>query len=167
MSGLPIADPFGYELRPASVADAFQIAAFHTKCWREAYRGIVPQEYLDRVTVADRHIRWRGRLTSGVRQTILALSGDQLVGVVTWGRTSVPGLPAHELMSLYVAERHRGSGIADQLLHSSISRHPAHLLVFEKNPRAQAFYRRKGFVPDGHREIDADTGIWELRMVRN
>jgi ribosomal protein S18 acetylase RimI-like enzyme len=70
-------------------------------------------------------------------------------------------------MSLYVAEGHRGSGIADRLLSDSISRQPAHLLVFEKNLRAQAFYKRQGFTPDGHREIDADTGIWELRMTRN
>jgi hypothetical protein len=88
MSGLPIADPRGYELRPASVADASQIAVFYTRCWHEAYRGIVPQEYLDRVTAADRQIRWLDRLTSGVRRTTLAIRDDQLIGVISWGRTT-------------------------------------------------------------------------------
>lgn len=41
----------------AGVADAHDIAVFHTECWREAYRGIVPQDYLERVTVDDREMR--------------------------------------------------------------------------------------------------------------
>jgi ribosomal protein S18 acetylase RimI-like enzyme len=146
--------------------DAQEVATFHTDCWREAYRGLVPQAYLDRVTVADREVRWRDRLTSEIRRTILARAAHVLVGVVSWGETEAPGLPALELMSLYVAASHRSRGLADQLLAGSIGSDPAHLLVFAGNLRAQTFYRRNGFMTDGHREIDADTGIWEVRMVR-
>jgi ribosomal protein S18 acetylase RimI-like enzyme len=155
-----------FSFRPGKLTDAHDVALFHTECWREAYRGIVPQAYLDGVTAADREIRWRDRLTAGVRRTVLALSADRLVGVVSWGRSDVPGLPALELMSLYVAASLRSSGVADELVACSIGFQPAHLLVFEANRRAQAFYRRHGFEPDGHEELDSDTGILELRMVR-
>ena len=155
-----------FSFRPGDLLDAQEVARFHTECWREAYRGIVPQEYLDRVTVADREVRWRARLTPGDRRTVLALSRDQVVGVVSWGHSGVPSLPSLHLMSLYVAASHRSHGVADQLLARSIGSQPAHLLVFDSNDRAQGFYRRHGFAPDGHQEVDDDTGVLERRMVR-
>jgi hypothetical protein len=68
-------------------------------------------------------------------------------------------------MSLYVAADHRSLGVADELLKCSIGSQPTQLLVFEQNLRAQAFYRH-GFIANAAREIDIDTGIWELRMIR-
>jgi ribosomal protein S18 acetylase RimI-like enzyme len=153
-------------LRTAVLADARPIAAFHTDCWNEAYRGMVPQDYLDRITVEDREIRWHDRLTSPLRQTWMALRGDHVVGVASSGRSDEVDLPALELMSLYVAADHRGGALAEQLLSRSIGSAPAHLLVFEENRRAQAFYRKHRFRAVGHRQLDADTGIPEVRMVR-
>jgi hypothetical protein len=44
---------------------------------------------------------------------------------------------------------------------------PAHLWVFENNPRGQALYAKSGFSPDGNSKVDPDTGIWEQRLTRN
>jgi len=62
---------------------------------------------------------------------------------------------------------HHGTGVASGLLTHALGHAPAHLWVFEKNPRAHAFYARSGFIPDGHRKVDTDTGIWEHRLTRN
>ncbi len=102
-------------LRAAEISDSRSIAQFHTGCWREAYRGLVPQEYLDRVDVDDRAKRWRDRLVDGGRQAALAEVGERIVGVVSW---------------------------------------------------AERFYRKHGFAPDGERQVDGDTGVWEVRMIR-
>jgi predicted GNAT family N-acyltransferase len=40
----------------------------------------------------------------------------------------------------------------------------AALWVADPNPRAQAFYRKRGFVADG--TIQMDDGVREIRMVR-
>ena len=40
----------------------------------------------------------------------------------------------------------------------------AALWVADPNPRAQAFYRKHGFVPDGTMQVD--DGVREIRMVR-
>ena len=40
----------------------------------------------------------------------------------------------------------------------------AALWVADPNPRAQAFYRKHGFVPDG--TIQVEDGVREIRMVR-
>jgi GNAT superfamily N-acetyltransferase len=154
-------------LRAAQVSDSRSIAQFHTRCWREAYRGLVPQDYLDRVDVDDRAVRWRDRLVNGGRRAAVAEYGGQIVGVVSWARSRDAGsAPPLELKSLYVAAAYRGSGIAADLLDRAIGTQAAHLWVFEDNPRAHRFYRKHGFAPDGERDVDADTGLWELRMVR-
>ena len=61
---------------------------------------------------------------------------------------------------------HHGTGLADRLLTVAIASGPAFLWVFADNPRAQRFYARHRFVPDGAEMIDADTGLPEIRMVR-
>ena len=153
-------------LRPGSLSDVASIAAFQTECWQEAYRDLVPREYLDRVSVEDREVRWHDRLVSGTRRIALAESGNAVVGVVSWGESNEPCAPALELMSLYVGAGHRGSGVAAALIDLAIGEAPAHLWVFEKNPRAEAFYAKHRFHFDGHRKVDPDTGLWERRFVR-
>lgn len=73
-----------------SLSDVASIAAFRTECWQEAYRDLVPREYLDRVSVEDREVRWHNRLVSGTRRIALAESGNAVVGVVSWGERNGP-----------------------------------------------------------------------------
>jgi GNAT superfamily N-acetyltransferase len=153
--------------RPAVMSDAQSITVFHTQCWLDSYSGIVPQNYLEGIDLRDREVSWRDRLSSDLRHTALALRGDVIVGLVSWARTDQGDLPGLELMSLYVSASYRGSGVAHALLERALGGAPAHLLVFEENPRARAFYAKHGFSADGYREMESRTGVWELRMVRS
>jgi GNAT superfamily N-acetyltransferase len=155
-------------IRPATAADIGPIAIFQTECWREAYRGLVPQDYLDRVTVADRELRWRVRLLSGERQIALAVAGEPIAGVVSWADTTPLGdVPPLELKSLYVAAAHRGGGLALALAEYALQGRAAQLWVFDGNHRAEAFYAKLGFSPDGGSMEDLDTGLTEHRWVRH
>jgi ribosomal protein S18 acetylase RimI-like enzyme len=154
-----------YDIRPATLADIDAIAEFQTACWREAYRGLVPDAYLDSVSVDVRAVRWRERLTSGARQIAIGWSSTEIAGVISWG-PAAEGDPALELKSLYVGAQYRGSGLAAMLTQTALGDRPAQLWVFEQNPRAQAFYRKLGFAPDGTSKVDPDTGVPEIRMVR-
>ena len=49
-------------VRSATVADADEIAAIHVLSWQVAYRGLMPQEYLDGLDPAQRAERWRRHL---------------------------------------------------------------------------------------------------------
>jgi GNAT superfamily N-acetyltransferase len=66
--------------------------------------------------------------------------------------------PQVHLVGVYVAADHRGAGVADALFEAAIGWAWSHeeprvtcarLFVHEHNLRAQAFYRRIGFVPSG------------------
>jgi ribosomal protein S18 acetylase RimI-like enzyme len=152
--------------RDAEEADIGSIAVFQTACWRETYRGVVPQEYLDRVGVDDREVRWRERLVAGTRRVALATRAEEIIGVVSWGDSDIDDGPALELKSLYVSAEYHGTGVAAQLLILAVGSAPAHLWVFENNVRAHTFYRKHGFTFDGHQAIDPDTGVPERRMSR-
>ena len=54
-----------------------------------------------------------------------------------------------ELHKLYALPRALGRGVGQAMLDTVIGQQPAYLWVMAGNPRAEAFYRRNGFVPDG------------------
>src|SRR4051794_23010957 len=104
----------GITTRRAGYADVFAIAAFQTAVWNESYRGLVPESYLARTTVADRELRWADRI--GPRDILIAeragQQGSELIGVASSSTRSDerPG-PALELNSLYVADGMRSAGV--------------------------------------------------------
>lgn len=68
-------------------SDARAISIFHTQCWLDSYAGIVSEDYLNAIDVLEREASWRDRLSSKLSDTVLALSGDDIIGLVSWGRT--------------------------------------------------------------------------------
>lgn len=88
----------------AGFNDAEEVGRFQTLCWEQAYRGVVPDAYLDDTTSEVRVARWRARIGSGERRVIMARSGHDLVGVASTAHTipDRPDLPALELCTHYV-----------------------------------------------------------------
>jgi GNAT superfamily N-acetyltransferase len=103
-------------VRDADRGDARAIAEFHTACWKQAYHGIVPQAHLDALEVADREMRWRERLAQGTRGVALADLAGKIVGVARSGPAGDGTAPDLVLWTLYVAAKHRGTGLAGVLM---------------------------------------------------
>ena len=148
-------------------ADAEAVADCHTACWREAYAGLVGDDYLFSPTVERRRLaRWQERI-GGTRAVWLAIDDTQVVGVASADAAQTTEAPVPvQLMSLYVRASYQGTGLADQLLRAAVGSGPAFLWVFTANARARRFYERHGFVSDGTEMVDPDTGLPEIRMHR-
>jgi len=72
-----------------------------------------------------------------------------------------------ELSALYVEPGWHGPGLARALVESLLGDAPASLWVAEDNARAQRFYAKLGFAPDGARRVDDRwLELPDLRMVR-
>ncbi|WP_155849868.1 GNAT family N-acetyltransferase, partial [Arthrobacter sp. H41] len=71
------------------------------------------------------------------------------VGIATSGPGRDPDRPGFELHHIYTLNRTHGSGLGQRLLHIAIGTRPAYLWILEGNPRAERFYVRNGFIPDG------------------
>ncbi|WP_344755421.1 GNAT family N-acetyltransferase [Leifsonella bigeumensis] len=110
--------------------------------------------------------RWRNRLGHGI--TVLAWEGSDPVGTVT-GKPDPHEEGGREIVAMWVAPAHRGTGLADSLIASVVDwaategAHEVALWVAEDNSRARSLYERVGFAATG--ETDAmRPGVDQLRM---
>lgn len=142
------------------------LAECHIACWREAYRGIVPDHVLDAFEVERRAEQLERFRVAHPHDTVVALHGDEVIG---FARAAAEDDAAAEriLYALYVRAAWYGKGVAHDLMRAVLVPEKSHYLwVFEANPRAQRFYRKYGFELDGGRQTEAFTVAQQLRMVR-
>jgi GNAT superfamily N-acetyltransferase len=167
-------------VRPATVADAPVIASVHWRSHQTTYvePGRVARDVVENWTMRDRVLAWTANtaISSGVypppdgfhpmRVWVAEVDGE----VVGWANTS-GGRDADaprdlELEGLYVLDEHHGAGVGQALVDAALGGRPAYLWALDDNPRAQAFYRRNGFAPDGSSKVDDLWHVRELRFVR-
>lgn len=161
----------GYAVRPAAVSDAEALGRVHTAIWREAYAGLLPADYLDALSAEDSARRWRLRLEVDEPEALVVVAtageDEEIVGLATGGPSRDEDAPTvWELYAINVLAAHHGTGLADELVATVVGDRPASLWVLVDNARAQAFYRRHGFAPDGAAKVHEGTGAPEIRMVR-
>ena len=154
-------------VRAATVDDVAAISRVHVAAWQETYRGLIPDDVLDAPDALSRRERhWAGILALGSRDDAVAVAtaADDVVGFASSGppRDDDASWPI-ELYTLYVLRAHHRRGLGTALLDAVLAAGSASLWVAERNPGAQAFYRRHGFAEDG---AVMDDGIPEIRMLR-
>ncbi|HXN90545.1 MAG TPA: GNAT family N-acetyltransferase [Candidatus Sulfotelmatobacter sp.] len=140
-------------VRSAGVEDAAAIAAVHVATWRSAYRGLLPDEFLESLAEAGYEGRWRRSLAEGAGRVYVAEEDGHVVGFASGGRERAgeDGY-AGELYALYVLEdaQRRGNGHA---LVRAVARGLREMgledmivWVLRDNPTARSFYERLGGV---------------------
>ena len=145
------------------------MASVHVASWRDTYRGtLVSDDVLDSPDLLGSRERfWIAALTderwADIRVAVAEREGI-IVGIAM--SNPVEGEEwAWHLNVLYVAKECHGTGAGEALLNAVIDpAEPAGLWVGDPVPRAQAFYRKNGFAPDG--TVKIEDGIREIRMVR-
>jgi len=146
------------------------MARVHVASWRETYRGVMRDDVLDDPGFVDRRERfWAAALTDpryGRNRIAVAELDGEVVGIAMSGPPAdADATWPRQLYVLYLLASAHGSGAGAALLEAVVDRgEAASLWVADPNPRAQAFYRRQGFVTDGTTQMD--DGVRELRMIR-
>jgi GNAT superfamily N-acetyltransferase len=143
-------------IRWARSADAEAIARVHVETWHSTYAGLVPDDYLVRMTVEDLTAMWRRILGQrGPGRTLVAQAPDGRGGAQTIGFVSAGPLRgaalgySGEVYSLYVTPDAQGIGLGRRLLGAAFrtlyeGRRPACAIwVLADNP-ARFFYERMG-----------------------
>lgn len=167
----------GLTVRPMAPADCDRVSEIRIRGWQHAYRGMMPQSYLDGLSVA-RDAEWRRshfspRPTDGVVNLIAERDGE-IVGWAAHGpyRDGEVRTEDAELYAIYVDTAHLGSGVGRALLERSVRQclvQPRMFLwVLKENTRARRFYERAGFRADGAEEPFEVEGIDvpEVRYVK-
>jgi GNAT superfamily N-acetyltransferase len=150
----------GVVIRQASIADAEELARFGARTWSETFGPEnTPEDLALYLSQSYGPAQQAAELQDPSWTTLLAEEGGRLAGfaqVRTGPRPScVTGPAPIELYRFYVDSPWHGKGLARQLMaavdEEAIRRGASTLWlgVWERNPRAQAFYRKCGFVDVG------------------
>ncbi|MFD8969789.1 GNAT family N-acetyltransferase [Streptomyces sp. NPDC059568] len=158
--------------------DCEAVATVRVRGWQHAYRGLIPQAYLDAMSIEEDAARRREYLTKGDGR-VVDLVAERAGQVVGWGccgpsrDEDVPDRTA-ELYALYVLPERIGTGVGSALVDALTARAEAAgasslvLWVLAANDRARRFYAWAGFAPDGREEqFDVDgVAVPEVRCAR-
>ncbi|MEZ3180984.1 GNAT family N-acetyltransferase [Streptomyces pimonensis] len=150
--------------------DCEAVAGIRTRGWQHAYRGLVPQPYLDGLDAGADAERHRARLADGdgtVVNLVAEADGGELAGWAAFGpyRDGDVRTEDAELYALYLPPERIGQGVARTLLTEVTHRcaaadHPRiRLWVLGGNARARRFYERAGFGADGAEESFEVDGV--------
>jgi GNAT superfamily N-acetyltransferase len=168
-------------VRRATNADARAIAQVHVDSWRAAYPGLIPERFLERLSVGRRERQWADTLAAGEDGPVVLVadSGDRLVGFST---VAIPARDPDEeddvaeIPAIYVAPQAWGRGVGRALIGASIDAmrdagcREAILWAVAGNDRAAAFYVAGGWHDDGGRrpsQYFPDAGeVVEVRFRR-
>ncbi|HSU76666.1 MAG TPA: GNAT family N-acetyltransferase [Burkholderiales bacterium] len=145
-------------LREATRADARAIAEIHVAAWRAAYRDLMPQSYLDSLSVEERAPMWEKTIAQpGPARLALAALDGELAGFCLYGPTR-DRVAGPEVAEIYAVNVHptrwrQGAGrllCAHALREAASREHSAMTLwVMSGNGRARRFYQHLGFEADG------------------
>ena len=105
-----------YLVRPATVGDAKAIAEIHVAAWLVAYKDLMPEEDLKKISVEKRQAFWREAIDFSEPQVLVATEDEVVVGFAGFDRSRDKGSKATtgEIWALYVSppEWRQGIGLA-------------------------------------------------------
>ncbi|WP_028276704.1 GNAT family N-acetyltransferase [Arthrobacter sp. I3] len=161
-----------YQIRQAAVEDADAVVRMHTLAHEECYGHLLSPAFFDarRASMPERVEKRRPYLDSTQPRIIAVDESNELVGFADAGTARDDDLPVElELYSIYTLRCTHGTGLGVALLKAALGDLPAYLWVLEANVRAQAFYAKNGFQPDGTRKLLSPEWeeLPEIRMVRS
>ena len=168
-------------MREAAETDAALVAKINVDGWSTAYRGLMPDHYLDAIRPGDRVDRVRLRLGLPDPHSIwLAVGGDGAVGAYSEVAAARdhgdrhPSLSTGELFALYAAPAWRGKGAGKSAHEAGVEYlakqgfEHAVLWVIKGNEPSRRFYETQGWTCDGVTKTDTfgDVTVTEIRYSR-
>jgi ribosomal protein S18 acetylase RimI-like enzyme len=143
----------GIVIREARLADARSVARVHVESWQHAYRGLVPDTYLARLSIDRREALWHKSIVEGAPELWVAESHADIVGWVAFGQSRDEDATPDtgEIEAIYIDPLHWQCGIGKALWSQArqrlIARNyaTATLWVLADNERAIRFYVSRGF----------------------
>ena len=160
-------------MRGARTGDAGDIAAVHVGSWQAAYRGLVPDDLLEGLSVAEHEAKWRQLIAEGRVLVLVAEQGGRIAGfcsAVVPSRDRDAGRGTAEVAALYVAPALWRRGVGTALVRAVLQKlrdggcSEAMLWVFEANAAGRRFYSDLGWQPDGAQGVHERSGQKTVRL---
>ena len=149
--------------------DYFAIGNIYAKSWKDTYKGILPDKYLDSLSART----WEEILKNNRYTSFVILEEEKYIGTSMVSPARDEKMKGFgEIISFYLKPEYFGKGYAKPLLDFVIknllqSHNQMYLWVLEQNERAQRFYIKNGFIATKDTMISEIAGqrLTELRYV--
>lgn len=159
------------EIRTMQYEDIDHVSRIYALSWKTAYRGIIPQAYLD--GLADN--RWSLILAESPFTSLVMLEDGEYIGTSSFAGARDGEMAGWgEIISIYLLPAYWGRGYGKILLDAAVSSlkqrgyTDIYLWVLAQNRQARGFYERNGFQFNGDTKTIEIGGkaLWEMRYVR-
>lgn len=160
-------------IRKADISCAGGIAHVHIESWRTTYRGQVPDDHLDRLSVSDRAKVWEAEISREVSGVLVVEDRDFICGFVNFGasRDEDADDQTGEIYAVYLLAEMQRAGIGRKLWNDATQELRKRgfttcvVWVLDTNYPAIGFYERMGCRPDGAMKSEniGGTKVTELR----
>ncbi|MAS86647.1 MAG: GNAT family N-acetyltransferase [Micavibrio sp.] len=155
------------QIKPIEQASPEEIAGIFVESWKQGYRGLASDAYLDALTIEELVEKWESWLEI-VQPGYVAVVDGKAAGFISCGpvRTRPPGdkgiipLYAWEIYALYVHPDYWRQGIAKALMNriaedlSEKRSRSLILWVIKNNKRAMPFYEKLGGQRIGKKRLE-------------
>jgi GNAT superfamily N-acetyltransferase len=137
--------------RRATVADSLAVAQVHVQSWRESFRGIVPQSFLDAMSLEKRRQAFRTGFAADFYRMFLAETAKTgVIGFADFGKArETERAYETELYAIYLLRDFQRQGIGGKLFALGVESLVAdgmnsmYLLTLELSPY-KSFYEKMG-----------------------
>ena len=165
-------------IRRAEPSDGTSIGLVHVRTWQSAYRGLLPQPFLDGLDAHQRGDYWEHYLSEGTppgEEVVVAEEEGTVVGFASVGPSRDEDANGEgEVWAIYLLADRWGQGIGKALMDAALDSlrqagfTVATLWVLDTNERARRFYEAGAWVPDGATKQDDRRGfpVTEVRYRR-
>lgn len=151
-----------------SADDRMAISKIYEESWKCAYKGIIPQQYLDSIPAG----RWAAKADNPTQKTLLCIDDGKMVGTSSFCKSRFEQFcDWGEVVSIYFLPEYMGKGYGKILMESVVAElkrqgyENIFLWVLEENIRARHFYEQFGFtLTDDF--MEDQIGGKDLREVR-
>lgn len=150
------------------VDDRMAISKVYEESWKYAYKGIVPQDYLDSIPEGG----WATGLGDPKRKTLVYTDKGRIIGTSSFCESRFDKFSGQgEIISIYLLPEYMGKGYGKNLLEEVVEElkrlgyQNIFLWVLEDNIRARRFYEKQGFSLTED-FLDDNIGGKKLREVR-
>jgi GNAT superfamily N-acetyltransferase len=148
-------------IREAIIADCAAVAEVHVRSWQESFAGIVPQTFLDKMSVEKRAKAFEAGFTAPFyRMYVAETTGRGIVGFADFGapRENIDAYDG-ELYAIYLLPEFQRKGIGGRLFKRGVEflkgrgSSSMYLLALEVSPY-RAFYEKMGGQRMGKKQIE-------------
>ena len=147
-----------YSIEKANKSNARDIAIIHTAAWKAAYKGIIPQKFLDDISINGWQKSWHFQLKKEAKVLLIKVNFKPM-GFAQICKNSGHDSEIGEINSIYIHPNVWRHGLGSKLCTATLNElkilgyQKAMLWVLSQNVNARQFYEAFGFNKVGANRI--------------